>query len=475
MIASHRPVATSKNENSGLSRSPCSRMTDMKRRSGAIVFSIILVSIIALCGAAWLILPDPVGLIPLQIRLRLPEEIVEFITTPIPTALPAPLTASTQSQVTLMIPELPTNTATPSPTVQNSPTVHSTQHSTSTLLAHIEATITATNTPTPSPTAKPTLIPVAQIEGLEIIAQEFNNCGPANLTMVLNYYHQTFDQIQVGDALKPDIEDRNVSPDELAGFVRDNTQLEALFFSGGNVDLLKRLLAAGFPVIIEKGFMPSEYLGWMGHYLTLFGFDDNEETFIAMDSYHGPWDDSGRNESYELIEELWEHFNNTFIVVFQPEDLEDIQNILGGDFDSPNTMWQNSAVWAQGRIEEEPENPYAWFNLGTSLTELGENTGRMEYFENAVVAFDRARVIGLPWRMLWYQFKPYTAYLEAGRVDEVLALTLYAQGIEETHLYRGHALLASGDTRGAGYSYRRALQMNPHFRAAEEALDSLSQ
>jgi tetratricopeptide (TPR) repeat protein len=447
----------------------------MKRRSGAIVFATALICVIAMCGAAWLILPDPVGLIPLQIRLRLPEEIVEFITTPIPTALPAPLTASTQSQVTLFIPELPTNTSTPSPTVQSSPTVHSTLQSTPTLMVTDESIVAATNTPSPSPTAKPTLTPAAQIDGLEIIAQEFNNCGPANLTMVLNYFHQEVDQIQVGNALKPDSDDRNVSPNELAGFVRDNTQLEAQFFSGGDIGLLKRLLAAGFPVIIEKGFMPSESLGWMGHYLTLFGFDDTEEAFIVMDSYLGPWDDSGRNENYELIEDLWEHFNNTFIVVFQPEDLEDLQNILGSDFNSPNTMWQNSAVWAQGRIEEEPENPYAWFNLGTSLTELGESTGRMEFFENAVIAYDRAREIGLPWRMLWYQFKPYTAYLEAGRVDEVLALTLYAQSIEETHLYRGHALLASGDTRGAEYAYRRALELNPHFSAAEEALNSISQ
>jgi Tfp pilus assembly protein PilF len=76
--------------------------------------------------------------------------------------------------------------------------------------------------------------------------------------------------------------------------------------------------------------------------------------------------------------------------------------------------------------------------------------------------------------MLWYQFKPYTAYLEVGRTDEVLALTLSAQDVEETHLYRGHALLAAGDERGAERSYRRALQINPNYFLAEAALASLS-
>jgi cytochrome c-type biogenesis protein CcmH/NrfG len=77
--------------------------------------------------------------------------------------------------------------------------------------------------------------------------------------------------------------------------------------------------------------------------------------------------------------------------------------------------------------------------------------------------------------MLWYQFKPYQAYLEVGRIDEVLALTLSAQSVEETHLYRGHALLAAGDIGGAEGSYRRALQLNPNFTVADEALASITQ
>ena len=119
-------------------------------------------------------------------------------------------------------------------------------------------------------------------------------------------------------------------------------------------------------------------------------------------------------------------------------------------------------------------NAFAWFNLGTNLTRLGELTAEEEYFENAALAFDRAREIGLPWRMLWYQFAPYTAYIGVGRFDEVLALTLSAQDVEETHLYRGHALLATGNPVAAEAAYRKALQLNPNFKPAEEALRVIS-
>jgi tetratricopeptide (TPR) repeat protein len=446
------------------------------RRAGFFIITLTVIAV-AICALVWWLAPDPFGLIPLQIRMRLPEEVIAYLSTPIPTALPAPLLAPSDSKQVVVLPDIPTMTPTASATVPFVAGETLPPTFTPAVITTVKATATATSTstPTPSPTATPTIPSLALLEGMEVIAQQFNNCGPANLTMVLNYHQQVLNQTDVGNSLKPNYEDRNVSPDEMVAFVERTTALKADFYSGGDIELLKRLLANGFPVIIEKGFLPSESLGWMGHYLTLFGYDDSEQVFLAMDSYLGPWDSSGRPESYQSILALWEHFNDTFIVVYKPEDAAKLSILLGDNYASPNAMWLSSAVKSQERTEQEPNNAFAWFNLGTNLTELGEITGQAEFYENAALAYDRAREIGLPWRMLWYQFKPYRAYLEVGRIDEVLALTLSAQSIEETHLYRGHALRAGGDIRGAEYSYRRALQMNPNFSAAETALASLSE
>lgn len=442
----------------------------MVLRKRAIFSFAVIIAILASCSIAWWRMPDLVGFIPVEIRARLPEEIQSAIYTPIPTALPAPLSASGKSQPVVILPTLPAPTTTPSPLIPSQTAIFLPQTFTPSAGPTVGPTETTLPTHTTSPTATPTVPPQVGIEGLQVIAQQFNNCGPANLTVVLNFYDQALDQDYVGSVIKPNYDDRNASPSELVEFVRTQTSLKANLYSGGELELIKRLISAGVPVIIEKGLIPSESIGWMGHYLTLFGYDDEAQTLLSMDTYRGPWDSTGRRDSYDAIEGLWEHFNYTFIVIHEPEKEGMISRLLGEDYLSPDAMWVNAATKAQARIEREPDNAFAWFNLGTNLTRLGELTGEDEFFENAVLAFDRAREIGLPWRMLWYQFDPYLAYLEVGRIDEVLALTTSAQNVEETHLYRGHALLAKGDRRGAEASYRRALNFNPNFAAAEEAL-----
>ena len=114
-----------------------------------------------------------------------------------------------------------------------------------------------------------------------------------------------------------------------------------------------------------------------------------------------------------------------------------------------------------------PDDAFAWFNLGTSLTELAALNGDNALFGTATAAYDQARLLGLPPRMVWYQFGMYAAYLAAGRAADVLALTeatLENQGgrnVEETYYYRGLALAAAGDEAGAQAALARAAELNP--------------
>ncbi|HJL70317.1 MAG TPA: hypothetical protein QGI30_05550, partial [Anaerolineales bacterium] len=91
------------------------------------------------------------------------------------------------------------------------------------------------------------------------------------------------------------------------------------------------------------------------------------------------------------------------------------------------------------------------------------------------VAFDRAREIGLPWRMLFYQFGPYIAYFNVGRYQDVIDLataTLQARpALEESYVWRGWALHMLGDTAGARSDFRAALGVNPNFVDALTALN----
>ena len=166
---------------------------------------------------------------------------------------------------------------------------------------------------------------------------------------------------------------------------------------------------------------------------------------------------------------MWHVFNRLYVVVYDEARAAAVQEILGAEQDDA-AMWQRALEQAQADAQQTPGDAYAWFNLGSSLAAQGR-------FADAATAFDQARVIGLPWRMLWYQFSPFQAYFEAGRIDELIALadaTIATVGnIEETYYWKGKGLQARGDAEGARQNYRRAVELNSNYPEAAAALAEL--
>ena len=163
--------------------------------------------------------------------------------------------------------DIPSSTSTTTPTSK----------STATLVA------TAMQTATPWPLPKQ-----ARLEGFQHNFQTWNNCGPATLAMGLTFFGEPVSQEQTASVLKPDPEDRNVSPDEMASYVNEHTPHDALFRSNGTIETLKKLVANDVPVIIETGIDPPgefRWLGWYGHYLLVVAYSDEEEQFWVYDSW----------------------------------------------------------------------------------------------------------------------------------------------------------------------------------------------
>ncbi len=443
------------------------------------IFLVALTQIVIVIGL--LALPPLVRALPGELRVRLAqvplgEVLMDVGVTPMPTALPVPANAVSQSRIT--IPVLATATI---GSVETAVPTRPAATVDAEVAVTLELSASATPTATPLPTSTPTAVPLprqVRIDGVDIIAQGFNNCGPANLTINLNFYGNPTTQTEAAAFLKPNREDRNVSPWQMVDYVNERTDMRAFIASGGDLNLLKRLLAAGFPVVIEKGYeLPRE--GWLGHYLTIFGYDDDAREMVSMDTNLGPWDGSGRYDSYEDIEKYWRQFNYTFFVVYPPEKEQQVYDLLGPDMLDTATMWQRAAEKAQAEIDAEPENAFAWFNLGSSLTRLGELTGEGAFYENGAAAFDQAFILGLPPRIVWYQFRPYIAYMKVGRYQDMIDLAdtvLETQGgrnVEETYLYKGHALAFLGEGPEAVSAYEQALRLNENFYPAQWALDSI--
>ncbi|MDX1378998.1 MAG: C39 family peptidase [Anaerolineales bacterium] len=339
----------------------------------------------------------------------------------------------------------------------------------------------ATETPAPTeqvlePEAVPTSTlepppPSAFLTPPEYEQQRPNNCGPAALSMMLRMYGWNGDQFDISEVIKPVNGDRNVNPEEMAFWVHNYAGwLRMDYRVGGDLETLKRLIAANYPVIIEgttslnpgdTGW-PDDDL-WAAHYLLLTGYDDATQTFTVQDTYRGP----DQIVPYEQLLEEWKPFNYLYMVIYLPEEEPELERLLGSNWD-PALNRQNSLIASQAAVEEDPFDAFAWFNLGSNLVYF-------ERYQEANAAYDNAREIGLPQRMFRYQFGPFIANFHAHRTEDRLALTDYAlqrtDMSEEAWLWHGWALARQGNTNGAVESWRRALSIHPGYEDALYALD----
>lgn len=333
-----------------------------------------------------------------------------------------------------------------------------------------------TDTPPPAPTAAPIALeqpvqPLVELTGFRHYWQTWNNCGPATLAMNLSYYGSALDQSDIGGVLRTHEDDKNVKPEELTTYARSQGY-QADVRINGNTALLQRLVSNGIPVLIETWVVPEPDDG-LGHYRLITGYNEAEQYWIGYDSYYSfglinpEGDYRGIRIPYSEFDQLWAAFNRLYIVVYPPENSALVQSILGADFEL-NSMWQQALVQAQTATEQQPEGAFNWFNLGSALVTFGD-------YANAAAAFDRARQLGLPWRMDWYLYEPLQAYYETGRYADILAVTDLVlektPSIEDIHYWRGRALAAQGQIDVARQAWQQALDLNPNFMPARDALN----
>lgn len=375
----------------------------------------------------------------------------------------------TEGQVTTSAPVAPLPTATP---VLPSPTPAAT------LADPVE-----TPAPSPPPTSTPLpLPPSVDLKGVVYEDQHgrWNYCAPANLSMALSYWGWQGNRDVVGPVLKPDEKDKNVMPYEMVNYVETQTNLKALERVGGDLDLLKRFLAAGYPVLVEKGTYLRDLTGvvsWMGHYQVVTGYDEASQQFIAQDSFVK----ADHPVSYEDMITGWRAFNYTYLIIFPAEKEPEVLTLLGPDADEI-TNYQNAALKASNEIYGLAgiDQYFAWFNRGTNLVKLQDYAGASAAFDEAFKVYPTIPENERPWRMLWYQTGPYFAYYHAQRYYDLLYLadgTLSAmqgeQNLEESYYWRAMARAALGETAAAIEDFELSLKYHPGFPPALQQLQVL--
>jgi hypothetical protein len=337
--------------------------------------------------------------------------------------------------------------------------------------------------PSPTPTQTSTPLPASvYVEGVRYEDQHglWNYCGPANLSMALSFWDWEGDRLDTGEWLKPYGKDKNVMPYEMADFVNTQTEgLKAIVRVGGSLQLLKTLLAEGFPVLVEKGAYLRDTTGvtsWMGHYEVVTGYDDAKGVFIAQDSYLQP----DLEVPYEEFENGWRSFNYTYIPIFTPEKEEQIRAVLGPDWDEAANYRRAYELASHESIALSGiDQLFAQFNRGSNMVDLQDYMGAAAAYDEYFRLYATLDIPEneRPWRILWYQTGPFKAYFYAGNhyaVIDLATLTLERMvnepTLEESYYWRGMAKAAAGDSAGAVEDFRQALKWHPGWELALQQL-----
>lgn len=316
--------------------------------------------------------------------------------------------------------------------------------------AELKSSPLAVQSPSPSP-----LYQQIMLQSDYHVFQTFNNCGPAALSMALAYYDIRVSQQELGQILRPyqvqggDNDDKSVTLSELATQA-ESYGLRSFYRPAGNIQLMKRLLALGLPVVTRTTTKPGEDIG---HYRVLVGYDDMTGQLIQDDSLQG----NNLRYSYPDFNAMWAVFNYEYLVLARPIQTEQVRAALGASAD-PQAAWQLA--------RDTAPNP---LSHSVALYHLTNYAGSVSAYEQVAAS--------LPHRTLWYQIEPIQSYYELGRYDQVFTLTdqILSHGnraASELYLLRGQSYQKLGQPDRAAREFGLALRYHANSAAAKRALET---
>ncbi|MCE9644081.1 C39 family peptidase [Candidatus Parcubacteria bacterium] len=299
------------------------------------------------------------------------------------------------------------------------------------------------------------------------VFQTFNNCAAAGLSIALSYYDINVSQEKLAAVLRPNNnlqgidDDKSTPPPELAAEA-ERRGLVAYYRGGGDIDTLKRILAAGHPVLIRTLLNSTEDFA---HYRVIRGYDDARGVIIQDDSYQG----KDKAYTYAEFNAIWKPFNYAYVVMADPKDKASLDAALGESKDA-KASWQKAIKIAESQLATNANDTKARFNLATAYYYLGDYARSVAEYEKVESKLAR--------RTMWYQMEPIEAYYHVGNYARVFSLSdnILNDGnraYSELYLFKGKSYQKQGKSDLARAEFEKALLYHKNLPAAKEALASL--
>jgi tetratricopeptide (TPR) repeat protein len=289
------------------------------------------------------------------------------------------------------------------------------------------------------------------------VYQSFNNCGPATLSMALSWYGINAPQEELAEKMRPyqhpkgDNDDKTIFTYEFVDWAKEYG-VEAVGRVNGDIDLIRKFLSNGYPVVVKTWLKSGEDIG---HFRLVTGYDDDQQLIYFDDSYDGP----NRKMNYYDFLSLWQPFNYSYIVLYHNTSENVISKIIGHDWNE-EASYRNSISRAEKESEKDSSNVYPIFNISTASYHIGD-------YQRSVNEYEKVKS-KLPRRMLWYQIEPIKSYFQLEEYDNVFEISdnILENGnraFSELYFIKGEIYLKQGLRDKAQEQFNLAVKYNDNF------------
>jgi predicted double-glycine peptidase len=231
--------------------------------------------------------------------------------------------------------------------------------------------------------------PATRIGPLTFISQTLNNCGPASVAEVLQYYGVQRTQAQVAQVLRPNLPVYGMS---LYGvpFYAETAGMQAAGGVAGTDALLKAFIANGIPVIVSDQVSVADHTR---HFRPIDGYDDAAGWFIGSDPYLGP----NHKIGYADFDDIWAISNNRWVAIYPPDKQPLVDAVLSRAWNRQQAV-QAGLARAQDRVQRQPDLPWSWLELADMQIDAGN-------LQDAGPNIQRGGQLGVPYEAHWLQIK----------------------------------------------------------------------
>ena len=220
--------------------------------------------------------------------------------------------------------------------------------------------------------------PKADVGPMRHIWQTWNNCGPASVVMALSNLGIDVTQEVARLALRgPDVS-RGMPAQNVSPWVGEQFGLKAVVRTNGTRELVRTLVANGFPVIVTQWLYdaPSR----IAHYRVVRGYDDATGVFVVNDPMRG----ASVALPYAWFDTSWQVFLYRYLVIYRPADETRVRAIVGPDWDD---SVMRAHMYARAQVETAQGGHDAWLALGEAAYQAGR-------YEESVAAFEKGLALG---------------------------------------------------------------------------------